>query len=478
MAKRRIVPLFDLLTRPPAAAPEHDNSTGATNGQSAPNATTSHGNGQSTGQGIGGYGVRGPLPKPVVRLNLGGSAANKPLAQNLPSAPVQASKAHVATPVSALATETNSSHAHHSETPAYSNVAEASAGTTREIPVVRAKDVAASIFSENGDATSAIEAKPSHKFVGSSSTIPAIPAIHGETLEPVPEFDGAKARAATAIAHQAAALSANVDADSQRSSMVSTRTISLVIFAAIVFGVLIYAIAFKLGVSTGKERTEDLIRRDPPVVRELGAGTNQPSGVPNIGSATPTTLNTPTNDKPITNPIDSRPSTVTQQVPPPAPKIQTPAVTAKANAKGIVMPQGLGTQRYEFLPHNPNDFLTARGWEIIDPRTVGLNYMMVATLSTQDAGEAVEFLAANGLEAFGVPILEKPRQGTKDIAPPSGQPSKYRVFVGPGLSSDEVKADRDRPLKARIAELGTFWNKDAKKPTDFREPYLIKHVAE
>lgn len=143
-----------------------------------------------------------------------------------------------------------------------------------------------------------------------------------------------------------------------------------------------------------------------------------------------------------------------------------------------MFPQNLGTQRYELLPHNPNDFLTARGWDVSDPRTVGLNYMMVATLSTQDAGEAVEFLAANGLEAFGVPILEKPRRGTKDIAPPSGQPSKYRVFVGPGLSADEVKADKDRPLKARIAELGTFWNKDAKKPTDFREPYLIKHVSE
>lgn len=489
MAKRRIVPLFDLLTRP---SPEQQDAAGSANGHATPTPNANNANGKSaTGAntgvgGIGGYGVRGPLPKPVVRLNV--ATASKPLAQNLPSAPAQTHKTpvapittatHAAPAVASIAASTtNTATEDDLDTPTFSSAAEANAVVKREVPVVRVNDIASSIFAEKSDASaSAIEAKPSHKFVGSSSTIPP---IHGETLEPVPEFDAAKARTAAAIAHQAASLSAAVDAESQRESKINARTISLGIFVAIVLGVGIYALAYKLGFSSGKERTEELVRRDPPVVREpVGTNGNQPSGsigVPNIGSATPTTLNNPSTDR--TTPTESRPATTTQQVPTPAPKTQTPPINTKPNAKGIIMPQGLGTQRYELLPHNPNDFLTARGWEVTEPRTVGLNYMMVATLSTQDAGEAVEFLAANGLEAFAVPILEKPRQGTKDTAPPSGQPSKYRVFVGPGLSSEEVKADKDRPLKARIAELGTFWNKDAKKPTDFREPYLIKHVED
>lgn len=489
MAKRRIVPLFDLLTRPSPPAEQQD-AAGSANGHATPSANNANGQsstGNSTGAGgIGGYGVRGPLPKPVVRLNV--STQSKPLAQNLPSAPSHTHKTPVApittathaapaiASVAASNTTTNTATEDDFDTPTYSSAAEANAIVKREVPVVRVNDIASSIFAEKSDA-STIEAKPSHKFVGSSSTIPP---IHGETLEPVPEFDAAKARTATAIAHQAASLSAAVDAESQRESKINARTISLGIFAAIVLGVGIYALAYKLGFSSGKERTEELVRRDPPVVREpLGSTDNQSNssiGMPNIKSATPTTLNNPSPDR--TTPTESRPATTTQQTPTPAPKPQPAPVNTKPNAKGIIMPQGLGTQRYELLPHNPNDFLTARGWEVTEPRTVGLNYMMVATLSTQDAGEAVEFLAANGLEAFAVPILEKPRQGTKDTAPPSGQPSKYRVFVGPGLSAEEVKADKDRPLKSRIAELGTFWNKDAKKPTDFREPYLIKHVED
>lgn len=500
MAKRRIVPLFDLLSKP---QPEEQNGTQGQGAQTGLQPGSQNGN--ATSNSIGAYGLRVPSNKPIVRLNLGPSSK-----AGTPSAAARAVPTRQDATSGRAGNHTSVSlHAPTSEASVASAAPELSRTAADEFasdlrdslrvdpPSSKSNtrtesvdDANLSIFQSSSAPLVDVEAKPSHKFVGSSSTISP---IHGETLTPPPEYDAAKARASTAIAKQAAALSADVDAESSTSSLIHPRIISLAIFALIVIVVGTWAIAFKFGVVSGKERTEGFVRRDPPIVHEpTNSGGDATTGMSNIGSATPTTLSggsgSPANagapvvqssstrqQQPVQNPTKSSAQPQTQAA---KPQSIIPPAIAVPNAKGILMPQGLDTRRYELLPHNPNDFLTVRGWEVTDLRVVGLNYLMVATLSTQDAGEAVEFLAANGLEAFAVPILEKARKGTKDKAPQSGQPSKYRVFVGPGMTGDEVRADRDQPLKTKIADLGEFWSKEAKKPTDFRQPYLIKHVPE
>jgi hypothetical protein len=215
-------------------------------------------------------------------------------------------------------------------------------------------------------------------------------------------------------------------------------------------------VAYKLGFTSGKKSNEDLVRRDPPAVVEPGPQEspkgNAAKGLGNLGMVSP-------------EPMTPQPN--------PTPKQEAPRVLARAAAgpDDIKMPVDIGPGRYD-TPDSWSQVITPNGWSSTDPRLDALNYLLLGTMPRQDAGEAVEFLGLNGVEAFATPV-ENTARGAKDSDPVQ----TYRVWAGPGLSGADLRANRDEPLEKRIERLGQFWSTQAKKRYDFRKPQWVKHEA-
>ncbi len=122
--------------------------------------------------------------------------------------------------------------------------------------------------------------------------------------------------------------------------------------------------------------------------------------------------------------------------------------------------------------------MTSTGWKTTEIRQVGLNYLNIATLKHADAASAVHFLAQNGVEAFGVPLAAGSGSG---LASGRGRantssPVTYRVFVLPGISSEQYRARQSvmTNLEASVARLGRQWSRDQRGVSDFRSPQWTK----
>jgi hypothetical protein len=388
MAKRRTVPLFDLLTRPDPTAGVQGGSMNGPQGSDARAAGDAAGlasGGESAAQGMPIARVAG-VPKPVVRL----------------AVPPQGSvgKPGTATEVAPAAE-------------------------------VEAKPVAA-------------RAEPAHRFVGSTSTIQAVPPP------------------ATVAAAEAAETWAGRDLQVPRLGL------WILVFVVICGALAVWGVAYKLGFTSGKKSTEDLVRRDPPAVVEPGVdggaatgrgSTQKPgsgTGLGNLGMVSP---------EPLARP-QAAPAT-------PAPR------QAPTGSGSIVLPDLPSPETFDAVtPDSP--FLVGAnvvsgpnsgqpGWATADPRVVGLNYLLLGKMARRDAGEAVVFLSANGEYVFATPVENK-RQGSKDAFPPA----EYELWVGPGLSRAEFQADKGDPVKKRVETLGRFWSGTAKKRFDFKSTYWVK----
>jgi len=152
---------------------------------------------------------------------------------------------------------------------------------------------------------------------------------------------------------------------------------------------------------------------------------------------------------------------------------QTRTGTSAKQPGDIVLPQGslLG---YFDEPAFVTDVLLTNGWDRQAPRVLGLNYLWLGKMPRQDAGEAVVFLGANGIEAFATPVLDNSPRAGKDTSLPKNLPAQYKVWVGPGLSGGDLKLRKGEALEKRIEQLGQFWSKTAKKRYDFRKPLWVK----
>jgi hypothetical protein len=372
MAKRRTVPLFDLLTRPD------------------PNAGVQAGN--------------VPAPQPPA----------SPAAQGVPTQ----RPAGMPKPVVRLAVPTAS----HADAAHMSDEVDADAGGTTET------STAAPAIQ--------VEAKPkfapreaAHKFVGSTSTIQAAPPP------------------ATIAASEAAEQWAG------RELRVPKLGLYIVLFLVGCGALIVWGVAYKLGFTSGKQSTEDLVRRDPPAVVEPGPQEtpkpNEAKGLGNLGLVSPEPMAAPTAKEP--------------------PRVLSKS--APSGADDIKMPAELGPGRYD-NPGTWTDTLTTNGWVVTDPRVSGLNYLWLGNMPRQDAGEAVEFLGLNGVEAFATPV-ENSARGAKDSDPVQ----TYRVWAGPGLSGADLRSNKDEPLEKRIERLGQYWSTQAKKRYDFRKPQWVKYEA-
>ena len=114
--------------------------------------------------------------------------------------------------------------------------------------------------------------------------------------------------------------------------------------------------------------------------------------------------------------------------------------------------------------------ITSKGLLAGDPREAELNYLNLATLPRTDSESAIAFLAANGVEAFAVPV------DPTDSEAKNPAPSKYRLWVLPGITTEDYrqrKTVRTR-LEAEVSRLGQIWRKEHRGTSDFSQPLWEK----
>lgn len=380
MAKRRTVPLFDLLTRPDPNAGVQAGNVPAPQPPASPAAQ-----GMPTPRPAG-------MPKPVVRLAVPTASRADGFATN-----------------DDVATETD----------------EASETTTAAPAVqVEAKPKVA-------------PREPAHKFVGTTSTIQSVPPP------------------ATVAAAEAA------DAWSGRELRVPRAGLLIVLFLIGCGAVVVWGVAYKLGFTSGKESTEELVRRDPPAVVEPGPQDGGKSvsdkGMGNLGKVSIEPLSRPQPTPPTPSDDGSRKvpgAILLPELPPPAAFDEVPRDRIYLAGANVVS--------------GPNS--DQPGWVEVDPRTAGLNYLKLGKMPRRDAGEAVIFLSANGEHVFATPWVESKARGSNDPFPPA----EYELWVGPGLSRSEYQANKGDPVIRRVEQLGEFWSKTAKKRFNFRKPIWVK----
>lgn len=198
--------------------------------------------------------------------------------------------------------------------------------------------------------------------------------------------------------------------------------IAIAVVSVLLIGM--YILGFKIGTAKEAEKADQQLGpafRDRPVVTEPGL---QPA--PRIAE-TPTT---PTNP-PAANPA--------------APQRPAPAATGP--------------------------ILTVRG-STADPRQKDLNYLALARLPRSDCEAAIQFLAANGVEAFAVPLDQNDREANNP-----GPLGRYRLYVMPGITSEQYKTDHPTKsgLQTRVAQLGQVWQKEHRGSSNFGSTGWVKY---
>ena len=181
--------------------------------------------------------------------------------------------------------------------------------------------------------------------------------------------------------------------------------------------------------------TLQLQQRNIPSSERGAPTTTQPSQKP---SAPEPSL--PKQPEPRSNPpIESAPVSGPKPSQPPTAPATPPTNTAPAAAKGVVLVAG------------PKD----------DPRQLGLNYLIAATLPRDEAEKAAQFLFSRGLEVA--------------VVPADNGGSQRWVVVLEGLTAKDLGGPRARSLESTLQQLGRVYKQELKGPTVFNDPWWKKH---
>jgi hypothetical protein len=190
------------------------------------------------------------------------------------------------------------------------------------------------------------------------------------------------------------------------------------------------------GASSKARELEPLLQRGPTPTDPLSTATSAPASNRPVGvaTATPTEGSKPSASRPI-----------------------TPIVPGPVVNQSLAGPTADSAQ---------SPYIVAAGRAAQDPRTPGLNYLVLATVPEDEAVRAVRFLADNGLNAVGVPVAEVDRRGT-----PAKNP-RYRLVVLTGITAAEYREAspvRTR-LEADVRRLGQVWQQEHRGSTNFGRP--------
>jgi hypothetical protein len=123
-------------------------------------------------------------------------------------------------------------------------------------------------------------------------------------------------------------------------------------------------------------------------------------------------------------------------------------------------------------PKGNAESLTPKGLLSGDPREKGLNYLVLGTFDREMAQSAVEYLAANSVQAFAVGV--ESRSGAANNPNPG---RVYTVYALPGITSEEYRkgVTKKTNLEAAVARVGAQWQKERRGASNFSKTMWAKY---
>ena len=257
------------------------------------------------------------------------------------------------------------------------------------------------------------------------------PAVKSETRQTAWDSTGGVSRA-----ERSAAAMLDEDVQTDTGILLSTPKFYTMIAIGLVLIVGAWAGGYQIGFGDGKDEMSQFVRNDQPVVRPSGS-----SGQTSGGQDTATTDES------------SPPETRSNQQP--------------SQSTGTVPSQprsGAGSP-------SPTAILTPTGYRSDDPRTPGLNYLVLATLTPEQAADAIQFMQANGITIIGVPRLDSGGQSANN-------PSRYTLYsLGLAIPGNRWSAMSNQRLEHqnKVASLGARWQRERQGGSDFSQTNWEKY---
>ncbi len=158
------------------------------------------------------------------------------------------------------------------------------------------------------------------------------------------------------------------------------------------------------------------------------------------------------------------PRAVGESEAPPGEQGEAPAGSAGGSGVGARTERAAETPPTRSPPLPANWVLLADGLRAGDPRVPGTNYLELATLPREQAEDALNFLAARGVRAIGVPVDSRGRAGNN--------PSRYTLIslglaVPSGQYSSTTAERRDH--ERLVASIGADWMRDRRGGSNFSQ---------
>ncbi|MGV6814215.1 MAG: hypothetical protein ACWA5W_04295 [Phycisphaerales bacterium] len=197
----------------------------------------------------------------------------------------------------------------------------------------------------------------------------------------------------------------------------------IVIAIAMIVGA--WTLGYRSGNQAGKEEMSQLVGDQPVVTPPV---TQPETSEPGSGM--------------ITEPVDENE---------PAAQPQSPHNTTPQATQGGIM--------------SPSGFLSE------DPREHGLNYLVLATLNTEQAADAISFLYSNGITVIGVPAVDS--RGSR-----ANNPTRYTLYsLGVAIPGNQWSAMSQARMQhqQRIADLGARWQRERRGASDFSQTNWEKY---
>lgn len=248
--------------------------------------------------------------------------------------------------------------------------------------------------------------------------------------------------------------------------------------AAVLLGglLLIWVVAYKMGEKEGVNRIAGAIESStPPSISTPPASqipvpgpTNQPGSKKNDSRSTDPKSgdriagNTPAN-APV-KPTASVPAPARGNSPQPEKTPDQSRPTSTPPNDGLPLPN----------PTEGGTVVAFNGSYNADPRTVGNNYLVIASnMTREDARLAVDFLGANGFRALGVPYSAVDRRSDDGKNVPLYKLVSSQGFDGSAMK--ETQSQRDR-IADEVTRLGQIYQRQHRGKYNFAKVHWEKYV--
>lgn len=161
-------------------------------------------------------------------------------------------------------------------------------------------------------------------------------------------------------------------------------------------------------------------------------------------------------DQPVVSPQGNQPTTSQQPISTPNDSTNQPINRPEPSTQGTPESTPAPAQ-------SASAIMTPNGFRQDDPRTVGMNYLALATLPTEQATDAINFMSLNGVTVIGVPVLDS--RGNS-----ANNPSRYSLYsLGLAIPGNRWSAMSNQRLEHQqmIATLGARWQLERRGGSDF-----------